>query len=163
MPETLPTKVSRTLRPLFSREPFHALREEMDDLIGRFSADWGGDLFSREFSPSLDLSEVDDSLQIRMDVPGIKPEDINIEVTGNSLRISGERKEEKEEKGKHYHRLERRSGSFSRTVALPCAVKEDHVKAECHEGILTVTLPKTEKAKTHKVKVKGNGAGGSQL
>ena len=159
MTETLPTKVTKTLRPLFSREPFHALREEMDDLIGRFSADWGGDWFAREFSPSLDLSEADDSLQVRMDVPGVKPEQIEIEVTGNSLRISGERKEEREEKGKSYHRIERRSGSFARVVSLPCAVKEDQIKAECHDGILTVTLPKTEKARTHKVKVKGNGSG----
>lgn len=159
MAETLPSKMSRTLRPLFSREPFHALREEMDDLIGRFSADWGGDWLSREFHPSLDLAETDDALEVRVDVPGMKPEEIDIEVTGNVLRISGERKDEKEEKGKAYHRVERRYGAFSRSVTLPCAVKEDKVKAECHDGTLTVVLPKVEKAKTHKVKVKGNGAG----
>ncbi len=160
MTETLPTKVSKSLRPLFSREPFHTLREEMDDLIGRFSADWGGEWLAKEFSPSMDLAETDESLQIRVDVPGMKPEEIDIEVNGTTLRISGERKEEKEEKGKTYHRVERRVGSFSRVVTLPCAVKEDKVAAECHDGILTVTLPKSEQAKMHKVKVKGNGTSG---
>ena len=154
MSEPRPTRASRGLRPFFGRDAFVSLREEMDDLMSRFFSDWGGDWLSRDFVPPLDLSETDENLQLRMDVPGMKPEEIEIELTGNALRISGERKQQEEQEGSSYHRIERRSGSFSRSVTLPCAVNEDQIGAECRDGILTVTLPKTEKAKTHKVKVK---------
>jgi HSP20 family protein len=92
-----------------------------------------------------------------MDVPGIKPDDITVQVTGDAVQISGERKEEKEEKGKAYHRLERRSGTFSQMLRLPSVVNEEKVQAEFHEGVLTVTLPKTEATRTRMVKVKSNG------
>jgi HSP20 family protein len=92
-----------------------------------------------------------------MDVPGIDAKDINIEVAGNTLRITGERKEEKEEKGETWHRIERRSGSFARSVPLPCSVKEDKAEAAYADGVLTVKIPKSEEAKTHKVKVQCNG------
>jgi HSP20 family protein len=71
------------------------------------------------------------------------------------LVITGERKEEKEEKGKTFHRIERRSGSIRRSVTLPCAVKEGEINAQCKDGVLTVTLPKAEKACTRKIPVKG--------
>lgn len=153
----LTTRISRGLAPLLSREPFRTLQEEMDDLIGRFSADWNGEWLRGVMVPSIDVTESDNTVQVRMDLPGVKPEEINIDVTGNTLRVSGERKEEQEEKGKTYHRVERRSGSFARSLTLPCAVKDDKVTAESHEGVLTITLPKTEESKTHKVKVKSNG------
>lgn len=153
MTTALSTRASRALQPWFSRDPFVNLQQEMDDLLSRFQTDRNGDSPLALVSPSVDLSETDDSLQIRMDVPGIKADEINIEVSGNTIRISGEHKEEKEEKGKTFHRVERRSGSFSRALALPTAVKEDKVSAECKDGVLTITLPKTEVAKTQKVKV----------
>jgi HSP20 family protein len=93
-----------------------------------------------------------------MDIPGMEAKDIDIEVTGNTLNVSGERKEEKEEKGKTWHRIERKTGSFARSVTLPSAVMEEKVEAAYKDGVLTITLPKTEEAKTHKVKVKGNGS-----
>jgi HSP20 family protein len=157
MSTALSTRISRGLAPLFGREPFRSLQQEMDDLLGRFSADWDGEWLRGAMVPSVDLSETDGSLQVRMDLPGVKPEEIQVEVIGNTLRVHGERKEEKEEKGKTYHRVERRSGSFARAITLPCAVKDDKVNAECHEGVLTITLPKTEVAKPHKVTVKSNG------
>lgn len=153
MANALSTRVSRALQPWFGRDPFVNLQQEMDDLLSRFRADINGDSPLALISPSVDLSETDDSLQIRMDVPGIKADEINIEVSGNTIRVSGEHKEEKEEKGKTFHRVERRKGSFSRALALPVAVKEDKVCAECKDGVLTITLPKTEAAKTQKVKV----------
>ncbi|MGE5192422.1 MAG: Hsp20/alpha crystallin family protein [Deltaproteobacteria bacterium] len=138
--------------------PFRALRDEFDELFNRLSSDWdGGKWLTKEFSPACDLSETADAFQIRMDVPGIKPEDITVQVTGDSVQISGERKEEKEEKGKTYHRLERRSGSFSQMLRLPTPVNEDKVQAEFSDGVLTVTLPKTEATKVKTVKVKSNG------
>ena len=110
-----------------------------------------------EFKAACDLSETADAFQVRMDVPGIKPDDITVQVTGDTVHVSGERKEEKEDKGKTYHRVERRSGSFSETVVLPSAVNDEKVQAEFHEGVLTITLPKTEASKTRTVKVQANG------
>lgn len=153
MTTDLSTRVSRALRPWFGRDPFTNLQQEMDALLSRFETGWNGDSTLAVVSPSVDLSETDGSLQIRMDVPGIKAEEINIVVSANTIRISGEHNEEKEEKGKTFHRLERRSGSFTRALTLPAAVKEDKVSAECADGVLTITLPKTEVAKTQTVKV----------
>ena len=138
--------------------PFRALRQEFDELFNRLSADWDGKKWlTSEFSPACDLSETAEAFQIRMDVPGIKPDDITVQVTGDSVQVSGERKDEKEEKGKTYHRLERRSGSFTQMLRLPSAVNEEKVQAEFSDGVLTVTLPKTEATKTRTVKVKSNG------
>jgi len=155
MTTTLPRRASGTLSPLFGRDPFRALQEQMDDLIARFESEWNGEPVGGLTVPSLDVSETEDALQVRMDMPGIKPDDIDIEVSGNTLRISGERKEEKQEQGKTVHRVERRYGTFARAVTLPCPVNEDEIDAECREGVLTVTLPKTEQARTKKIKVKG--------
>jgi HSP20 family protein len=142
--------------------PLRALRDEFDDLFNRLSSDWdGGKWLSREYCPACDLSETADAFQIRMDVPGIKPDDITVQIAGDSVQISGERKEEKEEKGKTWHRMERRSGSFSQMLRLPGAVNEDKVHAEFQDGILTITLPKTEATKVRTVKVKSNGNKGS--
>jgi HSP20 family protein len=153
----LSRRVSRALRPLLSRDPFASFEQEMDDLLSRFQADWSGDLAAAVAIPPVDVSETDDSLEVRLDVPGLKPEEIDIEITGNTLRVSGEHKEEKEEKGKTWHRLERRSAAFARAVSLPAPVKEGQVNAACKDGVLTITLPKTEAAKTRKIAVKGNG------
>jgi HSP20 family protein len=71
------------------------------------------------------------------------------------LTVAGERKEEKEEKGKTFHRVERLYGNFSRSVTLPCSVNEEEVAAEYKDGVLTIKLPKAEEAKAHKIKVKG--------
>jgi HSP20 family protein len=81
--------------------------------------------------------------------------DFDIEVNGNIVTVRGERKEEKEEKGKTFHRVERRYGSFSRSMTLPCNVNEDEVAAEYASGVLTVTLPKREDTAPKKVSVKG--------
>ena len=157
MSTDLSTRISRRLAPLFSREPFHALQQEMDDLINRYasgrSTDWAGGVSV----PSIDLTETDKTVEVRVDLPGVKPEEIDIEVSGDTLRVTGERKEEQEEKGKTYHRIERYSGSFARAITLPCAVKDDKVHAECRDGVLTISLPKAEEVKTHKIKVKTNG------
>jgi HSP20 family protein len=104
--------------------------------------------------PNLDLSETDHAIEVRVDVPGIDPNGVDIQVSGNTLTVSGERKEQREEKGKTWHRVECRTGSFSRTVTLPCAVNEQAAEAQYRDGILTVTLPKTEEATARKIKVK---------
>lgn len=145
----------RRLRTLFRRGPLESIREEMQDLISRTFGE-EGDLWSVDrITPSLDLSESDNAVEVRMDIPGMEAKDIDIQVNANLLTVSGERKEEREEKGKTYHRVERRVGAFSRSVTLPCPVKEDAVDAQYKNGTLTIKLPKTEEAKARKITVKG--------
>ena len=155
MSTVISTSGPRQLRPLF--RPFETLRQEFDELFGRLATDWDGKWMSRDFKAACDLSETADAFQIRMDLPGIKAEDLTVQVTSGAVQISGERKEEKEEKGKMHHRLERRSGKFAETVTLPGAVNDEKVQAEFLDGVLTVTIPKTEASKTRAVKVKTDG------
>lgn len=135
-------------------EPFASLREEFGDvasnLLGEVGEAWPRGLMV----PSLDLSETDGDVEVRLDLPGIKPDEIDIQLSDNTLTVSGQRKEEKEEKGKTYHRVERRQGSFSRTVVLPCTVNEDKVDAQYKDGVLSIKMPKTEEAKARKIKVR---------
>ncbi len=155
MANTLSKKASDTLSPIF-RDPFGSFQKEMHDLMTRFRSDWPGFGMNGNI-PSVDLSEAGDSLTARVDIPGFAAEEVHVEVHGNVLMVTGEHKEEKkedkDEKGHKYHFVERRSGSFSRTVPHPAAVKEDKVTADCKDGVLTITMPKKEEAKPHKVKI----------
>ena len=134
-------------------DPWTAMRQEMNDLISNI---WGGNgTAPNSFAPALDVVEKDTSFELYMDVPGMEAKDLDIQVQGNTVTVSGHRKEEKEEKGKTFHRIERRSGSFSRTVTLPCEVSAKEVAAEYTNGVLNVVLPKFKKAKPNKIAVKG--------
>lgn len=135
-------------------DPWTAMRQEMNDLMSSF---WNSNLSPStvSFSPAMDVVEKDNSYELRMDVPGLDAKDIDIQVQGNTVTVSGQRKEEKEEKGKTFHRIERRSGSFSRTITLPCPVSEKEVAAEYTNGVLNVVLPKCEKARPSRIAVKG--------
>ncbi len=135
-------------------EPARGLLEDMEHMVSRLWEDGERTWFGGAGTPLLDISETDAAVQTKLDLPGVKPEEIEIQLNGNVLTVSGERKEEKEEKGKTYHRVERRTGSFSRSITLPCPVEEDEVAAEYNEGVLTIVLPKTEQAKTRRIEVK---------
>ncbi len=101
----------------------------------------------------VDVMETKDDFQIRASVPGFKPEDIDVSVTGETLTIKGEVKtEEKREEGS-YIRKERRFGSFQRTLTLPSSVMADKARAEFENGVLILTLPKAEQAKPKAIKV----------
>jgi HSP20 family protein len=104
--------------------------------------------------PTMDLYQTADDIVIKMGLPGVKPEDIQISVTNGVLTIRGEVKEEKEEKQKTYHLRERRYGSFSRSVSLTSNVSADKSDAEFEDGVLTLTLPKAEEAKAKTITVK---------
>ncbi|MEX2306262.1 MAG: Hsp20/alpha crystallin family protein [Pirellulales bacterium] len=136
------------------RDPFTSLQEEMNELRTRLMGDGGESWFTGAMVPALDVSETDTSIDVRMDLPGTTAKDIDIQISGNVLTVSGKREEEKEEKGKTFHRVERRYGNFSRSVTLPCTVVESEVAAEYRDGVLTIKLPKTEESKAHKIKVK---------
>jgi HSP20 family protein len=151
MSTALSSRLAEGFRP--GRDLFASLQREMDEMLHRFSTEMNGGP-AGALVPSLDLSETENKVQLRVDLPGMKPEDVNIEVVGNEIRIRGERKEEKEEKGKTFHRIERRTGTFYRATSLPCAVDDAKAEAEYADGVLTITLPKSAEAKTKRIKIK---------
>jgi HSP20 family protein len=141
-----------SLRP----RALHNLREELEDMVGRFWNDPRDARWTGEIAVPLDLAETDHAFELRMDLPAVSGKDIDIRVHVNMVTISGERKEdEKEEKGKKWHRVERRTGKFARTVTLPCNVNEDEVAAHFERGVLSVTLPKAKNARPKQVAVNG--------
>lgn len=152
------TREKANPRNWFDGGPMVSLREEMDDLIENFFGDSGMSTSTGVVVPRLDVSETSDTVQIKTDLPGVKPEDVSIDIRENHMTISGQHTEEKEtksDKDRKYHRIERRQGRFSRSVWLPCAVEQDGVEAELKDGVLTVTLPKAEEARSRKICVKG--------
>jgi len=130
------------------------LHRQMDELFNSFFGDWPVADYERDVWPAIDIAETDTEITVKAEVPGCKAEDIDIAVHGNTLTISGEKKQEQEKKEKGYYHIERSYGSFQRQVTLPSGVEADKIQATCKSGVLTVTLPKAEKAKTTKIKVK---------
>lgn len=127
---------------------------EIDDLFHGFLNDWGLPTNTTSRWPVIDIADHDNEYLVKAEVPGCKAEDINITVNGNLLSISGEKKQEKEVKEKGYYHVERSFGSFRRDLNLAGDVDTNRIEAECKEGILTVKLPKSEKAKATKIKIK---------
>ena len=134
-----------------------SLREAMDRLFEE-SFLRPGLLGSNDSAPALmplDMYETDDSVVVKAAIPGVKPEDIEVTVTGDLLSIKGEFKSETEDtdEKRNYHRQERRYGSFSRQVTLPSGVNADACEADFENGVLTLKLPKAEEAKVRKVQI----------
>jgi len=139
--------------------------KEMEDIQNRMSRFFGvspvatinGDreaMTVAEWSPSVDITEDEKEYLVKVDLPEVKKEDVKVSVENGVLAISGERKLEKEEKGKKYHRIERSYGSFMRSFALPESTDGSKVTAEYKDGLLRVHLPKSEQAKPRAVEVK---------
>jgi len=132
-----------------------SLRDEVDHLFQDFFSGWEpirGQ--GREWAPAIDVSENDKAIEVKAEMPGVKSEDIDLNMTGDTLTIRGEKKEEKEEEAKSYQRLERHYGSFERMLQLPRSVDLDRADAEFEDGVLTITLPKKEPAKPKPIKLK---------
>jgi HSP20 family protein len=102
----------------------------------------------------LDMYQTADDVVVKATLPGVKPEEVDISISGDTLTIKGEHKEEQEVKEQDYFHKERRYGAFSRSVALPVQVKSDKAEAIFENGILTLTLPKAEEVKPKQIKVK---------
>ena len=131
--------------------PFNALWDDLDRLLPRRRHDgWSGE---SAFEPSLDVSEDEQAVRVRAELPGISPEHIHVEVNEDVLTLRGEKKEEKAEEDKGCRWTERRYGSFSRSIRLPGHVNRGKVQAHYKDGILTIELPKTEEAKPKQIKV----------
>lgn len=107
-----------------------------------------------EWLPALDVSETKDEIVVKAEVPGMEAKDIDISLSGEVLTIKGEKKQEKEQKEENYHMVERSYGAFSRFVRLPQEVQGDKIVAKCKDGVLKITLPKSEKAKAKEIKIK---------
>jgi HSP20 family protein len=142
-------------------DPFREL-EDMNDRLNRVFARGGLTRSSSDkdamtvfdWAPSVDIVETPEEFQIKAELPEVKKEDVKVSVDNGVLRIEGERKQEKEEKGKKYHRIERSYGSFLRTFALPDNVDDSKVQADFKDGILNVRLRKSEKSKPRSIEVK---------
>jgi HSP20 family protein len=108
---------------------------------------------ARRFAPATDVIESDTHYILRADLPGLSEDDVNIELDGNVLSVSGERKSEHEHRGQGYYRVERSYGSFRRSLRLPEGVDAQAIKATFDKGVLEITVPKPEQAKPHKVQI----------
>lgn len=150
---------TETREPRGWLDPFDAFYGDIDRFLGApfkrlpfphlgFGGDGDGHLLA-----NLDVGETGDEIVIEVDAPGVKRDDIDITLTDNSLRIKGRRESRKEEKGKHFQRVEREYGEFERRIALPCEVDADRVDAGLKDGVLTIKLPKTAKAKEQERRV----------
>ena len=136
-------------------DPFQdmlSLREAMNQLMEESFVRPNGTR-GQGFVPALDLSETADGFLVEAAVPGLKPEDVEITVENNVLTIKGETRQEKEDKQRSFHRIERRFGSFQRTIALPNTVKPDAIKASLEHGVLRLEIPKAEEVKPRKISV----------
>ncbi len=153
-------------RPLTVRReevsPFAALHEEMDRLFDDFYRAFEGWPWARlapateGYMPQVDVSEDDDHVVVTAELPGLEEKEIDISVAGDTLTLKGEKREERETKSKDYVRTERTFGAFRRTIQLPCEVEDKGASATYKRGVLTVTLPKSERARKerHHIEVK---------
>jgi len=140
-----------SLRP--SSSPFSSLQREIDQLFDEFSrgiASFG----SNELTPRMDLVETDKTFELTAELPGLEEKDVEINLSDNVLTIKGEKKSEKEDKGKNYRMVERSYGSFSRSVELPSGISPDAIKATIDKGVLTVSVPKPAPSVTRRIEVK---------
>ncbi|OYV96439.1 MAG: hypothetical protein B7Z73_00700 [Planctomycetia bacterium 21-64-5] len=144
---TLVPRVERLPRPLVRFE------REMENLMDRFFApDEGRWLVG--FVPAANLAETETGYEVALELPGMKPEEFKVELKNGELWVSGEKKEEKEEKGKTFHRIERTYGEFRRVIPIPGKVAAEKIAAEYKEGVLRISVPKTEEQKPRRVEVK---------
>ena len=110
--------------------------------------------FGESATPALDVYQTPTEIVVKAAMPGVKPEDVSIDITGETLTIRGESKVEEETKKEDYLYQERRYGVFSRSVVLPSGLKSDKAEATVEDGVLTLTIPKAEEAKPKAIKVK---------
>lgn len=111
------------------------------------------DTMSHPWSPLVDIYETSENIVVRAEIPGMKKEDIEINVTDNVLTIKGEKKQEKKMQNEDYHRIECSYGTFQRSFSLPKAIKADNVTATYKDGVLMITIPKAEEVKTKKIQI----------
>jgi HSP20 family protein len=142
-------------------DPFReivGMRQQMDRMLNDWlstTGEWGEGGSDGWMRLPLDVSEGDDAYIVRASIPGVKPEELEINVQNNMLTIQGETKSEEERQGDRWHLRERRFGKFQRTIGLPSNVNPDQIGATYENGVLTLSLPKSEEAKPRRISVQG--------
>jgi HSP20 family protein len=135
-------------------DPFRDLRtaeDEFDRLVGR--------AFSRDtWMPALDVRESDERFDVKIDLPGLDPKDVNVTFEDGMLTVSGKRQFESEDKGETWHRVERGFGTFARSIRLPQTADTERIDASFEKGVLTVVVPKSEQAKPRTIQIKAEGS-----
>ncbi len=143
-----------TRRPI---EGFHSLRR-LNNVLDEAFANWpfqqDASSITSSWYPACDVFEDKDSVKIIAELPGVNPEDVKLSLENNVLTIRGEKKQEAEERTERVHRYERSYGSFERAFVLPSTVDGDKVDAQYHNGILTVMVPKVERARPREIPVR---------
>ncbi len=135
-----------------TEDSFTALQRQIDDLFDNFTRSLGGHGRGEDAMapggpvPSVDLVDEGDTLVLTAELPGIGAKDLDVTLRGETLILTGEKKAEREIKEHDAYRLERSYGTIQRRIELPCPVKEDKIKAEFKDGVLTITMPKEESA-----------------
>jgi HSP20 family protein len=127
----------------------------INDEIDRFFNDFGMNFREMDtvWRPTVDLSETEEGFEVKAELPGMKKEDIKVEMNDGLLTLTGEKKQEKKDDKKNYHRIERAYGKFERSFRLPRNVKGEEIKAKYKNGVLTIEIPKSEEAKPKEIAV----------
>jgi len=139
------------------------LNRILDEAFGGLPFDQGGNILTASWIPATDVSEDKESIRISMELAGVNPEDVRISLENNVLTIRGDKKQEEEENNERVHRIERTYGTFERTFVLPSTVDPDRIEAQHENGLLTVTIPKAERARPREIRVNSSGAGSTQV
>jgi len=138
-------------------QPGQISSQQLNRLFGTvFDTPAGGQLAQRRWIPAMDLVEDGEHYVLRADLPGLSEKDIKIELDDRVLTVSGERRSESEQRNGGYHRVERASGRFSRSLTLPEGIDHDAIEARFENGVLEVSIPKPEQRKPRLVEVKGS-------
>ena len=165
----VPVELKKSLPPTrAAADPWLTLRSELDRLFDRFTSMSGLPAIDRMFdfepmwpapatftfsAPAVDVTEDEKAYKITAELPGIEEKNIDVTVSGDMLTLKGEKHFEREEKDKHRHMSERAYGAFQRSFVLPEGVDRDKIAADLAKGVLTITLPKTEKAQQAQKKI----------
>jgi len=140
---------------IWKNQEIDKMRRDIDRLFARMWDDFGMPIFPKAVReiPHIDVSETGDSLIIKAEIPGVNPEDMEILIRDDILTIKGEMRQELTKENENYHRMERRYGSFSRSLQLPCRIMAENVKATYKKGVLNIALPKCKPDAARKVKI----------
>jgi HSP20 family protein len=169
-----PVEVKKTApAPSTTPDALRDFRTEMDRLFDRFAGGWGMPSFRRMFdmepasryestvtmlAPAVDITEADGAYKVTAELPGMSEQDIGVEVSGDMLTLKGEKRQEKEQKEKNFHLSERSYGSFRRSFYIPEGADREMITADFAKGVLTITMPKSEKAVNQQKKIEVKAA-----
>jgi HSP20 family protein len=153
-------------------DPFRELRSLQDEMNRLFSSSFsrgsgasggeGDQIMRGAWNPSVDIFENQNQIVLEAELPGMKPEEVEISIENNVLTLHGERKFEKKDENDNFHRVERSYGSFTRSFTLPPTVSSENAQAEFENGVLRLTLAKREEAKPRRIEIKSTAGGGAK-